>query len=74
VPVSNGCNNFCTYCAVPYTRGPLICRSYKSILKEIKNLVSKNYKEIWLLGENVNNYLSPEKEKLDFADLIKEIE
>lgn len=74
VPVSNGCNNFCTYCAVPYTRGPLICRSYKSILKEIKNLVSKNYKEIWLLGENVNNYLSPEKEKLDFADLIKEID
>lgn len=74
VPISNGCDNFCTYCAVPYTRGRLASRSHKSILKEIKNLAERGYKEIWLLGENVNSYLSPAREKLDFADLIKEID
>ncbi|MFA5009061.1 MAG: tRNA (N6-isopentenyl adenosine(37)-C2)-methylthiotransferase MiaB [Candidatus Paceibacterota bacterium] len=74
VPISNGCDNFCTYCAVPYTRGRLVSRNYKNILKEIKTLADSGYKEIWLLGENVNSYLSPGKEKKDFADLIQEIE
>ena len=74
VPISNGCDNFCTYCAVPYTRGHLVSRNYKSILKEIRNLAKAGYKEIWLLGENVNAYLSPGKEHIDFANLIVEID
>jgi len=74
VPISNGCDNYCTYCAVPYTRGRLVSRNHKSILKEIKELVQKRYKEIWLLGENVNSYLSPGKEKIDFTKLIEAID
>jgi tRNA-2-methylthio-N6-dimethylallyladenosine synthase len=71
VPISNGCDNFCTYCAVPFTRGRLFSRDYKDILKEIKDLVSKGYKEIWLLGENVNSYSS---KGVNFSKLIKEID
>ena len=65
VPISFGCSNFCTYCAVPYTRGKLVSRSHKDILKEIKELVEKGYKEIWLLGENVNDYVDA---GIDFTD------
>jgi tRNA-2-methylthio-N6-dimethylallyladenosine synthase len=71
VPISNGCDNFCTYCAVPYTRGRLISRSHKDILKEIKDLVERGFKEIWLLGENVNSYKS---RNFNFSKLIKEID
>jgi len=58
IPISTGCNNFCTYCVVPFTRGRLICREAKEILKEIKRAVKNGAKEIWLLGENVNDYNS----------------
>ena len=71
VPISNGCDNFCTYCAVPFTRGRLVSRNPKDILKEIKNLVAKGYKEIWLLGENVNSY---NFNGINFSKLIKEID
>ncbi|MFA5208472.1 MAG: tRNA (N6-isopentenyl adenosine(37)-C2)-methylthiotransferase MiaB [Candidatus Paceibacterota bacterium] len=71
VPISNGCDNFCTYCAVPFTRGRLISRNHKDILKEVKDLAMKGYKEIWLLGENVNSYYS---KGIDFSKLIKEID
>lgn len=71
VPISNGCDNFCTYCAVPYTRGKLVSRSHKDIVREVKNLIEKGYKEIWLLGENVNSYKSG---KVDFSKLIEEID
>ena len=71
VPISNGCDNFCTYCAVPFTRGRLVSRNYKDILEEVKELIKKGYKEIWLLGENVNSYKSG---KYNFAKLIKEID
>ena len=71
VPISNGCDNFCTYCAVPFTRGRLISRSHKDIIKEVKELVQKGYKEIWLLGENVNSYKSKD---FNFSKLIKEID
>ena len=71
VPISNGCDNFCTYCAVPYTRGRLVSRSHKDILKEVKGLSEKGYKEIWLLGENVNSYKSG---SFNFSKLIKEID
>ncbi len=73
VPISTGCNNFCAYCVVPKTRGPETCRPASNILKEIRNLVIKKHKEIWLLGQNVNSYQSPIKPLLDFPGLIKKV-
>jgi tRNA-2-methylthio-N6-dimethylallyladenosine synthase len=71
VPISNGCDNFCTYCAVPFTRGKLISRNPKDIIEEVNGLVTKGFKEIWLLGENVNSYSS---HGFNFVKLIKEID
>jgi len=71
IPISTGCNNFCSYCVVPFTRGTLICRDHKEILKEIKSLVKKGFKEFWLLGQNVNDYQSPTNSKIRFAQLLK---
>ncbi len=95
VPISNGCDNFCSYCVVPFTRGHLVCRSHQEILKEIKNAVknglnpirnaiSNGAREIWLLGQNVNDYKSKVKSQkskvktttknlkiINFAKLLK---
>lgn len=81
IPISSGCNNCCTYCAVPYTRGKLICRPHQEILKEVKNALKNGAKEIWLLGQNVNSYgVQRETDakqntkltrKINFAELLK---
>ena len=80
VPISNGCNNFCPYCVVPFTRGPLICRNHNEILKETKDVVQKGFREVWLLGQNVNRYRSKSKIKnqkskiINFAKLLRMID
>jgi len=71
IPISNGCNNFCSYCVVPYVRGPLTCRDHKEIIKEMKEAIKKGVKDVWLLGQNVNDYKSPKNKKINFSKLFK---
>lgn len=68
ISISTGCNNFCSYCIVPYSRGKENSRPADSILKEVEYLAKNNYKEIWLLGQNVNSY---NFKKINFAKLLK---
>ena len=74
IPIQNGCDKFCTYCAVPYTRGREISRPSVEILDELKQLVDKGYKSITLLGQNVNSYgLDKHGAELAFPDLLRAI-
>lgn len=68
-----GCNNFCSYCVVPYVRGRERSRRPEEILAEARQLVAEGYKEITLLGQNVNSYGKDLDEPMDFADLIRAI-
>ena len=73
VTIMYGCNNFCTYCVVPYVRGRERSRKPEEIIKEIEDLVSKGYKEITLLGQNVNSYGKGLEEEINFADLLRKV-
>ena len=70
VPVMYGCDNFCSYCIVPFVRGRERSRTSADVLAEFKALVEQGYKEITLLGQNVNSYGKGLEEKTDFADLL----
>ncbi|NLY54695.1 MAG: tRNA (N6-isopentenyl adenosine(37)-C2)-methylthiotransferase MiaB [Firmicutes bacterium] len=68
-----GCNNFCTYCIVPYVRGRERSRRPENILAEIENLVAQGYQEVTLLGQNVNSYGKDLDREYDFADLLRAV-
>ncbi|HHU32291.1 MAG: tRNA (N6-isopentenyl adenosine(37)-C2)-methylthiotransferase MiaB [Zhaonellaceae bacterium] len=74
VTITYGCNNFCSYCIVPYVRGRERSRHPKDILHEIEDLVEQGFKEIMLLGQNVNSYGKDLTQKIDFADLLEQID
>jgi tRNA-2-methylthio-N6-dimethylallyladenosine synthase len=72
ITIMEGCNNFCSYCIVPFTRGREKSRPQSQILDEVRFLAGKGYKEIQLLGQNVNSYLDP-KSGADFSSLLQSV-
>ena len=74
VSVMYGCNNFCSYCIVPYVRGRERSREMAPVVEEVKELVAKGYKDITLLGQNVNSYGKDSGYPYDFADLLAELD
>lgn len=73
IPIMYGCNNFCSYCIVPYVRGRERSRNFDDVIKEVKEVISAGYKEITLLGQNVNSYNKDLDESQRFPALLKAI-
>ncbi|AHC15969.1 tRNA-i(6)A37 methylthiotransferase [Salinispira pacifica] len=74
IPIQNGCDKFCTFCAVPYTRGREVSRPSSEILAEVEDLLNRGYKSITLLGQNVNSYgLDKERDEIRFPELMRRI-
>ena len=75
IPIMEGCNNFCTYCIVPYTRGRERSRKFENIMKEVKQALSEGFKEITLLGQNVDSYKGEDKNgnEINLSGLLKAI-
>ncbi len=74
VPIQNGCDKFCTFCAVPYTRGREISRPSAEVLEEVQTLVRAGYKTVTLLGQNVNSYGQDRQgNEMTFAELLREV-
>lgn len=74
VPIMNGCNKFCTYCIVPYVRGREVSRPIADIVREIEEIAKEGYKEITLLGQNVNSYGLDLKDGTDFSSLLQAVD
>jgi len=70
VPIGNGCNNFCSYCVVPYARGREVYRPAQEIIKEVKDLIKRGYKEVILIAQNVNSY---HDKNYDFPKLLSSV-
>ncbi len=73
IPIMYGCNNFCTYCIVPYVRGRERSRSVENIIREVESAVAQGYKEFTLLGQNVNSYGKDRGEQEAFAELLRKV-
>ena len=71
IQIMRGCNNYCSYCVVPYTRGPEQSRGVSEILSEVKNLAKDKYKEMFLLGQNVNSYGKDLSQPVTFSELLE---
>ncbi len=74
LPIMQGCDNFCSYCIVPYTRGREVSRAPEAVLAEAQEILAAGYREITLLGQNVNSYGKGLLEPIDFGGLIKRLD